>query len=77
MNKLTLIRHTHPDIPEWTIVEERVPLGTEYMLLGYAMDLELSNPYYGDVIVDAYFVCREGALEPGYLPTFLFKVKES
>ena len=80
MNKLTLVRHAHPDVPDWIIVEEGVPLGTEYMLLGYAVDLELSDPYFGTVITDAYFVCRSERRtgdEPGYLPTFLFRVKES
>lgn len=75
--KAILVRHTHPDIPAWAIVEDSVPLGTTYEVLGFQQRMLLKNPMFGEVVVDCHFVYRTDGGPPGYLPDFCLKIEES
>lgn len=71
----TLIRHTHPDHPTWEIINDTVPIGTTYEVLGFREGMHLSNAEFGEVIVDAWFVLRPGGGPPGWLPAFCLEVR--
>jgi hypothetical protein len=70
--KVKLIRHTFPDDKEWIIVDETVPLGTEYEVMGYDRDMIIANGYTGQMKhVECYLLAGNG--DVGFLPTCLFE----
>ena len=71
--KTTLKRHYWPDDPNWIIINESVPLGTEYKVLGFEkltiINFELGRKRSS---VPCYLVQR-GNEDPGYIPTVCFE----
>lgn len=74
--QVKLVRYHLPGRPEWLILDESVPLGTIYEVLGYDRDTVLMNDELKEAIpVDAYLV--RGNNDVGWLPTVVFEtVKE-
>ena len=67
-----LIRHNFPDRPDWLIIEETVPLGTRYEVIGYDRELMISNSLLKEVrAIEAYLVSGNNGM--GWLPTICFE----
>lgn len=70
--KVKLIRHSLPDRPDWVIMDESVPLGTEYEVLGYESRMELHSSELNESrIIEAYFLDGNG--DKGFMPAGLFE----
>ena len=70
--KVKLIRHTFPDDEKWVIIDEDVPLGTEYEVMGYDRDMVMVDGFSGRMKhVECYLVAGNG--DVGFLPTCLFE----
>ena len=69
-----LVRYSFPDDPDWVIIEESVPLGTIYKVLGVAKDITITNENLNkSKVVDCYIVLRDGDYMPGYMPADLLE----
>ncbi len=69
----TLKRHTFKDRPDWVVVNESVPLGTEYQIFGLKADIYIKRLDTGEERqVLCYLVTREGDNHPGYIPCDVF-----
>lgn len=69
-----LIRHSFPDRPQWIIIDEDIPLGTEYEVFGYDADMMISSCSMHEVRpVDCFFVQRIDNKERGWLPCICFR----
>lgn len=67
-----LVRHTFPDRPDWVIIEESVPIGTVYEVLGYDRDFVIINEQLHEIRpIGAFLVKRED--EAGWLPAICFE----
>lgn len=71
-----LVRHSFPDRPDWLIVDESVPLGTRYEVIGYNRDMTILNATLKEAReIDAYLLAGNGGV--GWLPTICFEpIKE-
>ena len=68
-----LERYTFKDDPEWVIVEENIPLGTIYFILGQASNMTIVNEgLKKQRIIDVYMVTRDGDNQAGWLPVDVF-----
>ena len=74
--QVKLVRRTMPGRPDWVILNETVPLGTIYEVVGYDRDTVLVNEELKEAVpMDAYLVI--GNNDMGWLPTVCFEtVKE-
>ena len=72
--RVKLSRHALEDRPDWIIIDQTIPLGTEYDVLGFDDALTLKNPLYGTRSVKCYLVIREGGGPAGWLPAGCFDV---
>lgn len=71
--KVKLVRHTFPDRPDWVLIEESVPLGTIYEVIGYDAEVSIYNQELKETRKqDHYIVIGNG--DKGYLPTCVFEV---
>jgi hypothetical protein len=76
--KLKLVRHTFPDDPDWIILRENIPIGTEYEMLGYESDMQLWNASMNKTrTIDCYFVRRLNDDRLGYVPCICLEMIES
>lgn len=70
-----LVRHSLPDRPDWIIIDESVPLGTRYEVMGFASidtGLILMNELTKEKRpVEDYLL--KGNNSMGYLPTGCFE----
>ena len=67
-----LVRHTFPDRPDWVIIEESVPLGTVYEVLGYDRDFLIVNEELREIRpIGAFLLSRDN--EMGWLPSICFE----
>jgi hypothetical protein len=72
--KVKLVRHHLKDDPTWDVIEESVPLGTQYEVIGYeSKGFILAN---GNRMceVECFLVMGNGS--SGWLPTCLFEAVE-
>jgi len=74
--KVKLIRHTFPDDTAWIIIDETVPLGTEYEVMGYDRDMVMVDGYTGRMKhVECFLLAGNG--DVGFLPTCLFEAVDN
>lgn len=67
-----LVRHTFPDRPDWIIVEESVPIGTIYEVLGYDRDFLIINEELREARPVGAFLLK-GNDSMGWLPSVCFE----
>lgn len=68
-----LVRHTMPGRPEWPIIQENVPIGTVYEVMGYQRESVLYNTELNEfVLVPTYFLM--GNKDTGWMPACCFEV---
>ena len=71
--KVRLAQHAFPDRPDWPIIKDDVPLGTEYEVIGFHADLTLQNIGTGETRdVDCFHVIGNGS--EGWLPCVCFEL---
>lgn len=71
--KVELVSRIFPDDPNWPIIKEEVPLGTQYELLGYDREMKIINSETKAIkTIEAYFL--EGNGSRGWLPAICFKI---
>lgn len=75
MLQAILIRHSHPNNPDWVIIDESVPLGTTYECLGFCQDILLASQKFGTDTVDCLLLKRDGDTGAGWLPQFCFRLE--
>ena len=62
-----------PNRPDWPIVEESVPLGTVYEVMGYHREAVIFNSELNEAMfTDTYFLVGNGSA--GWMPTICFEV---
>lgn len=69
--KVRLARYALPDRPDWPLINESVPLGTEYEVLGYRADMEVVNPTHGRLRCPCFYLDGNGSV--GFLPAGCFE----
>ena len=69
-----LQRRTFLDDPDWILVFDEVPLGTEYEVIGFDRLTILNLDTKKHRVVECYLVIGHGDI--GYLPVDLFKTDE-
>lgn len=65
--KVRLVRHTFIDEPDWEVVSESVPLGTEYEVLGYQRMTIINLDTKRHKVVPCYLIRGNGS--EGWMPT--------
>ena len=77
-----LIRHNFPDRPDWIVINEAVPLGTRYEVIGYDSRFTIVNFISHEMKpVEVYLLKVDiaknqlrGNESVGWLPTICFEV---
>ena len=70
-----LVRHTFPDDPDWILVEQIIPLGTTYRVLGYYRDGFIRNDDTGkERNIELLLLIGNGDF--GWLPAACFEFIE-
>ena len=70
--QVKLIRHTFPDAQDWIVIDEDVPLGTIYEVMGYDRDMVMVDGNTGRMKqVECFLLAGNG--DVGFLPTCLFE----
>lgn len=67
-----LVRHTFPDRPDWAVIDESVPLGTVYEVIGYDRDFVIINEELHEIRPVGAFLLL-GRSGTGWLPTVCFE----
>jgi hypothetical protein len=67
-----LVRHTFPDRPDWTIIDESIPLGKIYEVRGYDSEFIILNHELQEVRPVGAFLLRDSK-EEGWLPCVCFE----
>lgn len=67
-----LVRHTFPDRPDWTIIDESVPLGKIYEVIGYDREFIIVNEQLRAVRPVGAFLLKDDK-ETGWLPCVCFE----
>ena len=68
-----LIRYNLKDAPEWFVINETVPLGTLYEVMGYHKDATMVNLEQGFIKkIDLYLLRGNGG--EGWLPAECFEI---
>lgn len=73
--RVRLARYNFPDNPEWIIMSETIPLGTEYEVVGYRAENEgftITNLYTKEQKPVACYLLK-GNGDTGWLPTCCFE----
>jgi hypothetical protein len=67
-----LVRHAFPDRPDWTIIDESVPLGKIYEVIGYDREFIIVNEQLRAVRPVGAFLLKDDK-ETGWLPCVCFE----
>jgi hypothetical protein len=70
--KVELVRHSFPDRPDWILINETVPLGTRYEVLGYDSRYTIENLLFHEKRNIEVYLLRENGHE-GWLPKVCFE----
>ncbi len=67
-----LVRHTFPDRPDWIIIEESIPLGKLYEVIGYDSEFIMLNHELREARPVGAFLLKDEK-ETGWLPCVCFE----
>jgi hypothetical protein len=67
-----LVRYSFPDRPDWTIIDESVPLGKIYEVIGYDREFIIVNEQLRAVRPVGAFLLKDDK-ETGWLPCVCFE----
>jgi len=70
--QVKLVRHTFPDRPDWIIIDESIPLGKIYEVLGYDRQFIIINTQLNIARPVGAFLLRDSN-EEGWLPCVCFE----
>jgi hypothetical protein len=71
--KVELVSHSFPDRPDWILVNEEIPLGTQYELLGYERNATVVNMTTSEARkIELYLL--EGRESIGWIPAICFRI---